>query len=177
MNIINEAELRALLTYEDAVAAVENSFAQLARGAVVQPDPVNFQIERLGGEIHLKGAHVLGSEYIVLKVASGFWRNAEQGLPTGSGLMLVPAFIPLCLSASPAREITASGSLTLALAAVGLHMAAMLAVTAVMAQVAVATASRMRPRHRPARHEASAPRDHRPAEQPHRQARAGLLLP
>lgn len=45
----------------------------------------------------------------------------------GSGLMLVPAFIPLCLSASPAREITATGSLSLALAAVGVHMAAMLA--------------------------------------------------
>jgi hypothetical protein len=51
----------------------------------------------------------------------------------GSGLMLVPAFVPLCLSASPAREITASGSLALALAAVTVHMAAMLAVTAVVA--------------------------------------------
>lgn len=48
----------------------------------------------------------------------------------GSGLMLVPALVPLCLSASPAREITASGSLALALAAVSVHMVAMLAVTA-----------------------------------------------
>lgn len=51
----------------------------------------------------------------------------------GSGLMLVPALVPLCLSAAPAREITASGSLWLALAAVAVHMAAMLAVTAVLA--------------------------------------------
>lgn len=50
----------------------------------------------------------------------------------GSGLMLVPALVPLCLSASPAREITASGSLLLALAAVVVHMAAMLAVTAAL---------------------------------------------
>jgi hypothetical protein len=54
----------------------------------------------------------------------------------GSGLMLVPAFVPLCLSASPAREITASGSLLLALAAVGIHMAAMLATTGVAAYAA-----------------------------------------
>lgn len=53
----------------------------------------------------------------------------------GSGLMLVPALVPLCLSASPAREITASGSLLLALAAVAVHMAAMLAVTAALALV------------------------------------------
>jgi hypothetical protein len=51
----------------------------------------------------------------------------------GAGLMLVPAFIPLCMANTPAREITASGSLMLALAAVGVHAVAMLAVTAVTA--------------------------------------------
>ena len=51
----------------------------------------------------------------------------------GAGMMIVPALIPLCLGASPAREITASGSLTLALAAVAVHMAAMLAVTGLVA--------------------------------------------
>ncbi len=46
----------------------------------------------------------------------------------GAGLMLVPVLIPLCLSASATQELTAAGSLPLALAAVGTHMAAMLAV-------------------------------------------------
>ncbi|ALN63925.1 putative membrane protein [Lysobacter antibioticus] len=51
----------------------------------------------------------------------------------GSGLMLVPALAPMCLSGSPAREITASGSMILALAAVAVHMAATLATTGVIA--------------------------------------------
>ncbi|HWX02409.1 hypothetical protein [Collimonas sp.] len=51
----------------------------------------------------------------------------------GAGLMLVPALIPLCMANTPAREITASGSLTLALAAVGVHTAAMLVVTSLIA--------------------------------------------
>ena len=51
----------------------------------------------------------------------------------GSGLMLVPALVPLCLAGNPAREITASGSLMLALAAVGVHTAAMLVVTGAIA--------------------------------------------
>jgi hypothetical protein len=51
----------------------------------------------------------------------------------GAGLMLVPALIPLCMGDASAREITASGTLTLALAAVGVHTAAMLAVTGVIA--------------------------------------------
>jgi hypothetical protein len=51
----------------------------------------------------------------------------------GAGLMLAPALVPLCMGDAPAREITASGSLTLALAAVGVHTAAMLVVTGVIA--------------------------------------------
>jgi hypothetical protein len=51
----------------------------------------------------------------------------------GAGLMLLPALLPLCLAAGATREITASGSLLLALAAVGLHMAAMLGTTGVVA--------------------------------------------
>jgi len=54
----------------------------------------------------------------------------------GAGLLLVPALTPLCLSNTPAREITASGSLGLALAAVAVHAAAMLAVSGTLAAVA-----------------------------------------
>jgi len=48
----------------------------------------------------------------------------------GAGLMLVPALVPLCAADAP---IGASGSLALALAAVGVHTAAMLAVTGAIA--------------------------------------------
>jgi hypothetical protein len=51
----------------------------------------------------------------------------------GAGLMLIPVLMPLCTGNAVAREITASGSLTLAFAAVGVHSAAMLAVTGVIA--------------------------------------------
>jgi hypothetical protein len=51
----------------------------------------------------------------------------------GAGLMLVPALVPLCLGDGPARAITASGSLLLAIAAVVVHTAAMLLTTGVIA--------------------------------------------
>ena len=51
----------------------------------------------------------------------------------GAGLMLVPALLPLCMGDASTRGISVSGSLMLALAAVGLHTAAMLAVTGVIA--------------------------------------------
>lgn len=64
----------------------------------------------------------------------------------GAGLMLVPALAPLCLGDAPGREITASGSLLLALAAVGVHMAAMLAAAGGMAVGAGRLATRVRHR-------------------------------
>jgi hypothetical protein len=51
----------------------------------------------------------------------------------GAGLMLVPVIIPLCFASSPAAELTAAGSLSTSLAAVGVHAAAMLGVTAAIA--------------------------------------------
>ena len=51
----------------------------------------------------------------------------------GAGLMLVPVLIPLCLAATPAREITASGSLAVSLGAIGVHTLAMLSVTGLIA--------------------------------------------
>jgi hypothetical protein len=53
----------------------------------------------------------------------------------GAGLMLIPAVIPLCLAASPAHQLTASGSLPVALAALGLHTGIMLATIGIIAIV------------------------------------------
>ena len=51
----------------------------------------------------------------------------------GAGLMILPVIMPLCIAASPLREVQASGSAAVTLAAVGLHTAAMLGVIAVIA--------------------------------------------
>ncbi len=51
----------------------------------------------------------------------------------GAGLMLLPVVMSLCLAATPAHELTASGSLPVALAALAVHTLAMLAVTAAIA--------------------------------------------
>ena len=65
-------------------------------------------------------------------VGMGLW-SFLMGSTHGVGMMLVPAIVPLCLADNPAREITASGSLLLALAAVGVHTAAMLVTTGAIA--------------------------------------------
>jgi hypothetical protein len=51
----------------------------------------------------------------------------------GAGLMLLPVIMPLCLAGAPARELTAAGALPVSLAAIGVHTAATLAATALIA--------------------------------------------
>lgn len=86
------------------------------------------------------GLHVSGHLPRRLRAAGAraglaLWSFA-LGSAHGAGMILVPALVPLCVSASPARDITASGSVALALAAVALHLAALLAVTGAMAALA-----------------------------------------
>jgi hypothetical protein len=93
-----------------------------------------------GLAVFVAAVHVAGHLPHRMRHASGqaglaLWSFA-MGAIHGAGMMLVPALIPLCLSGSPAREITASGSMLLALAAVAVHLAAMLAVTALVAALA-----------------------------------------
>ena len=49
------------------------------------PAVINLDVPH--GEFHIKTAHIDGVPHIAVKVASGFYANATQGLPTGSGLM------------------------------------------------------------------------------------------
>ena len=53
----------------------------------------------------------------------------------GAGLMILPAMIPICFAASPTGETSPIGSAAAPLAAVAVHMAAMLAVTGSVAVI------------------------------------------
>jgi ornithine cyclodeaminase len=89
MKLIGEDSLRARIGEDEALAAVEKAFRALAGGQVVQPPPMGMDLEEVRGEVHLKGAYLKGEPIFAIKVASGFYLNAEKGLPTGSGLVLV----------------------------------------------------------------------------------------
>jgi hypothetical protein len=54
----------------------------------------------------------------------------------GAGTMLLPALAPLCLGTAVGRDLTASGSLTLALLVVTVHAAAMVATAGMAALLA-----------------------------------------
>ncbi len=83
--------------------------------------------------IRRRGRHMLATPAHPSRpsVRLALW-SCLMGTASGSGLMLVPALVPLCVS-GPARAITTTGSLALMLVAVMVHLLAMLLTTQAIA--------------------------------------------
>ncbi|HEY6809437.1 MAG TPA: hypothetical protein VI160_11705, partial [Gemmatimonadales bacterium] len=89
MRVIDEATLRARVGPAEALAAVERAFGAAAGAALTQPPPTGLEIPARRGEVHIKAAHLHGAATFTVKVATGFYANQAERLPTGSGVMLV----------------------------------------------------------------------------------------
>lgn len=87
--VLKERDLRSLVRPEAALSAVRDAFARLARGEAVLPGVIGLDIPGAEGEVHVKGAHLLGTPFYSIKEAAGFYGNPKRGLPVGSGLILV----------------------------------------------------------------------------------------
>ncbi|MDI2131496.1 hypothetical protein [Yinghuangia seranimata] len=87
--VVPEAEVRSLVTAEAALRVTREALVAQAAGAVSQPEPWHLEVPSAQGEVHIKGAHIHGATHFAAKYATGFYRNKELGLPTGSGLSIV----------------------------------------------------------------------------------------
>lgn len=70
------------------IGAVEGAFKAYSQGRTICPPPGEMLFEHPDGEVHIKFGHIEGDGLYVVKVASGFWDNSSQGLPTSDGMML-----------------------------------------------------------------------------------------
>lgn len=89
VRILRQREIRELLSFAEAIAAVEKSFADYSSGRAVVPGIINLDIEEHEAEIHVKSAYLRGSASYVIKIASGFYRNPSRDLPAGNGMILL----------------------------------------------------------------------------------------
>lgn len=128
--------LRALLL----IAAGHTASVALVAGAVVWGLTMDrFTLQVLAGGLFAACAvlHLWGRSPRAARAPAG-----KAGLALlsfmmasahGAGLMLVPALVPLCAGEASLMWMEGAGPLALALAAVGVHTAAMLAVTSLVA--------------------------------------------
>ena len=143
----------ALGLHRQSRGVVLKSLIPIAAGHMVSIAAVSLAVAALGFFVEQRalelaaGAALIG--WAAYHAAYGHRHRVRIGMTTGmaglgvwsflmatahgAGLMLVPVIVPLCFSQGPAEELTAGGSLPVALAAIGTHTAAMLAVTLAIA--------------------------------------------
>ena len=81
--------MRQVVGIDDAaMAAVESAFSWLEEGRASMPPIMHIKV-RAHGDVDVKSAYVEGLPHFAIKIASGFYGNAERGLPTGSAMMVL----------------------------------------------------------------------------------------
>lgn len=73
----------------DLVSLMEDAFAAFSRGEAVVPLPGELLFADPPGEVHIKYGYLKGGDTYVIKIASGFWNNPQNGLSSSDGLLLV----------------------------------------------------------------------------------------
>ncbi|MEE8429251.1 MAG: ornithine cyclodeaminase family protein [Gammaproteobacteria bacterium] len=82
-------EIKRLIDIPQLIREIEAGFILYSEGQVQVP-PVGFlHFDEPPGDVHIKYGFVKGDDYYVLKMASGFYNNADLGLPVSDGLLLV----------------------------------------------------------------------------------------
>jgi ornithine cyclodeaminase/alanine dehydrogenase-like protein (mu-crystallin family) len=87
--VLNEAEIRSLITPQEALESARLAFSKLARGEVEQPEVITLEFPHAHGEFHGKAGYLHGAPYFTLKAAGGFYQNAQRGLPSLVGSVFV----------------------------------------------------------------------------------------
>ena len=89
MRVVPLEAFRDKIPFSVAIAAAERGFRALGLSEATLPDPMVLELREQQAEVHVKGAHLRGARHIVLKLATGFYRNQARGLPSGDGMFLL----------------------------------------------------------------------------------------
>ncbi|MCJ7725619.1 MAG: ornithine cyclodeaminase family protein [Acidimicrobiia bacterium] len=89
MKVFDEAAIRKAVDPVDVVAAVAEGFRRYSAGEVVVPPVGLLHFEDPPGDVHIKYGAIVGDDYYVVKIASGFYENVARGLPVSDGSMLL----------------------------------------------------------------------------------------
>lgn len=87
--VIALEKIKSLLKNVDVVAAMTEGFRQYSNGNTVVPPVGELLFENPPGDVHIKYGYIKNDDFYVIKIASGFYRNKDLGLPSSQGMMLL----------------------------------------------------------------------------------------
>ncbi|MFT5261159.1 MAG: ornithine cyclodeaminase [Gammaproteobacteria bacterium] len=87
--VITLADMLPLLDQIDIVAAMEHGFVQYSNGNSVVPPVGELLFDKPKGDAHIKYGYIKQDDFYCIKIASGFYDNAQLGINSSQGLMLL----------------------------------------------------------------------------------------
>ena len=89
MITIDLDQIKDLINIDILVQRIEEGFIQYSNGNCVVPPVGELLFNNPSGEVHIKSGYVIGEDYYVIKIASGFKNNYLRGIPNDQGMMLL----------------------------------------------------------------------------------------
>src|SRR5690349_23740149 len=89
MHIFKLDEIRAALDPFALIKSQEAAFIAYSDGKTMVPPVGYLQFDDPPGDCHIKYGYIKEDDYFVVKIATGFYRNADLGLPVGNGMMVL----------------------------------------------------------------------------------------
>lgn len=89
VEIFNLDQIKNVLKDLDPIQAIEEGFVAYSQGKTIIPPVGELLFKEPPGDLHIKYGCIVGTEYYVIKIASGFYENYKLNLPNYEGLMLV----------------------------------------------------------------------------------------
>jgi len=81
--------IQSLLPQIDVFDTIRQGFIAYSKGEAVIPPVGELLFDQPPGEVHIKYGYIKTAPYYVIKIASGFYDNPKQGLPSSQGLNLL----------------------------------------------------------------------------------------
>ena len=93
MQVITLEDIQKMVSFPAAIEVVRKAFIAFSEGLIEQPIPMQILFTdeegQFTGDCHVKAAQKKQHPYFAIKIASGFYKNVEKGLPPNNGLVVV----------------------------------------------------------------------------------------
>jgi len=89
MRVFDEAAIREAVDPAAVVDAIAEGFRLYTAGEVDVPPVGLLHFEDPPGDVHIKYGAIVGDDFFVVKIASGFYENVDRGIPVSDGSMLL----------------------------------------------------------------------------------------
>lgn len=89
MKLIKLDQIKEALKKIDIISPIERGFVAYSNGDAIVPPVGELLFNNPPGDVHIKYGYIVGDEYYIIKVASGFYDNPKLNLPSSNGLMLL----------------------------------------------------------------------------------------